>query len=315
MLLVLTSSADETANYLCTKLIGAGVRLLRLDTDTCARNVTIGYARNAPVLRTQDLTLRAEDVRAVWLRRPKPVVVDAAGDDAQRAHVVNEWGEALEGYLAHISKDRWMNYPAANVVASHKLEQITRALRFGLTVPDTLLTQSCEELESFWRKKDGRVVAKPLASGYLERPKGVSSSIYTSRVGREHLHAADLAACPTLFQEEVAKAFDVRVTVVDEAVVAVALHREEAGGEVDIRRDNMRNVHYEPIDIPIRVATGLRRLLASYGLRFAAADFGVTAAKSWVFFEVNPNGQWAWLDLVGVTNLWQDFAHAFEARP
>jgi hypothetical protein len=28
-----------------------------------------------------------------------------------------------------------------------------------------------------------------------------------------------------------------------------------------------------------------------------------TKDYKWVFFEVNPNGQWAWLDLEGVTDI------------
>lgn len=314
MLLVLTNSSDETANYLCTRLLSAGVPFLRLDTDICARAVTIGYARSAPVLRSQNLALRTEDIHAVWLRRPRPVVVDAAGDEAQRLHIANEWSEAIEGYLAHIPQKRWMNHPAGNVGASHKLEQVTRASRFGLAVPDTIVTQSSEELETFWRAKDGRVVAKPLASGYLERPEGISTSIYTSRVRREHLRAAALGPCPTMFQEEIAKIFDVRVTIVDDALVAVALQRNPNVDDVDVRRDNMRNVRYEVIAIPRDVQDNLRRLITSYDLRFAAVDFGVTSGASWVFFEVNPNGQWAWLDLAGATNLWEHFAHAFQAR-
>jgi len=313
MLLVLTDSTDETANYLCNKLASVGVRFVRLDTDTCSQFVRIEYSHGSVVLSIEDLALPAESIQTVWLRRPKPVVVDVVGDEAQRDHVANEWAEALHGYLAHIPLVRWINYPAANVGASHKLEQLTRAHRLGLVVPDTLVTQSYEKLEAFWRAMDGRVIAKPLASGYLERPEGISSSIYTSRVRREHLLSAPLDPCPTLFQEEIAKVFDVRVTMIDEVVVGVALHGP-SGGDVDVRRDNMRDVRYEVIKIPDSVEDSLRRLIASYGLRFAAADFGVTSDDSWLFFEVNPNGQWAWLDLAGATNLWEHFVHAFQAH-
>jgi hypothetical protein len=57
-----------------------------------------------------------------------------------------------------------------------------------------------------------------------------------------------------------------------------------------------------------------RRLLtlaADYGLRFAAIDMAVALTGEWVFFEVNPNGQWAWLDLVGASDIASSFVRAF----
>ncbi|MEJ1729693.1 hypothetical protein SMA90_25505, partial [Escherichia coli] len=47
-------------------------------------------------------------------------------------YLLNEWAEALEGFFAHIPRPRWMNHPAANAQASHKLEQLTTAQSLGL---------------------------------------------------------------------------------------------------------------------------------------------------------------------------------------
>ena len=41
----------------------------------------------------------------------------------------------------------------------------------------------------------------------------------------------------------------------------------------------------------------MRRLLALLRLRFAALDFAVDRDERWWFLEVNPNGQWLWLEL------------------
>ncbi len=315
MLLILTTSGDVTATYLAEKLGAAEVPFLRLDTDTCVDRVRVGYTvSGGATLQMEGTTIRSAEIRAVWLRRPREIAVSIDGDVAERVHVANEWGEAVEGFLAHVPVDRWMNHPTINVRASHKLEQLTRAAEHGLRVPETLVTQSREELEMFWHALDGRVIAKPMASGYLERPDGTVSSIFTNRVGREHLDAAPLATCPTLFQEQIAKHFDARVTVVDDRFTAVMLRRD-AGGEqiIDVRRDNMAGVEYQRCEMPDRVEAALRQLVRSYALRFAAVDFAVTPVGEWVFFEINPNGQWAWMDLVGVTDLWRDFAHAFSS--
>jgi len=312
MLLVLTNSGDETSNYLCSRLAGSGVSLARIDTDSCVSTVTVGFTSSGPFLRFgSEQQLAPGDVKHVLLRRPKVVNLPEYGNPAEQGHIANEWAEAIDGFLAHIPQESWMNHPAKNVAASHKLEQLTRAARFGLAVPPSLLTQSSDELAAFWSNHNGRIVVKPLASGHLERPNGGHSSIYTSRVQPEHLNSAPLLrACPTLFQVEVQKVFDVRVTAVDSMLTAVALHRPESDPP-DVRRNNMQGVTYSQIAIPVDVDESLRQLLESYGLRFAAVDFGVTDSGDWVFFEINPNGQWAWLDLVGGTSIWEHFRDAF----
>jgi hypothetical protein len=315
MLVILTSSGDVTADYLADRLRESGVPFVRLDTDTCADRVRVHYTvKDGPMLQFLGENLRAADVTAVWLRRPREIAVRVEGDAAERAHVANEWADAIEGFFAHVPIERWINHPTRNVLASHKLEQLTRAAAFGLTVPKTLVTQSAEDVDGFWRATDGRVIAKPLASGYLERPSGAVASIYTSRVQRSDIDGAPLAACPTLFQQEIAKKHDVRITVIDTRLTAVSLRRIVDGEQVtDIRRDNMENVEYAICEVPSRVEAALWRLVRSYELRFAAVDFAVSKAGEWTFFEINPNGQWAWMDLAGVTTLWRDFAYAFSS--
>lgn len=315
MLLILTTSTDVTADYLAKRLDEADVPLLRLDTDTCVERVRTHYAPDdGPSLRFDGRAVRPSEITNVWLRRPKEIQVTIDGDATERVHVANEWGEAIEGFLAHVPIARWMNHPTRNVLASHKLEQLTRARECGLTIPTTVVTQQPEELATFWRASKGRVIAKPLFSGYLERPDGSVASIYTNRVTEDQLASQALSACPTLFQEEVAKDFDVRVTAIDGRLTVVAMRRSVAGAQiVDVRRDNMEGVGYEVITMPSEVESCLRKLLSSYGLRFAAVDFAVATDGTWVFFEINPNGQWAWFDLDGVTAIWKDFAYAFHS--
>ncbi len=39
----------------------------------------------------------------------------------------------------------------------------------------------------------------------------------------------------------------------------------------------------------------VRRLMQQLRLRFGALDFVVGPDGAWTFLEINPNGQWAWL--------------------
>jgi glutathione synthase/RimK-type ligase-like ATP-grasp enzyme len=208
-----------------------------------------------------------------------------------------------------------MNHPSVNAACSHKLEQLSTALALGFAIPDTLLTQDAAELREFFARHGGQIITKPLARGYVERAaKEPDTLIYTNVVPPDHLfNLDDLAACPTLFQELIDKKCDVRITAVEGDLHAVELLAKDDEGRqrCDIRRNNMMDVAYRPIRIPDAIAGLLHRLLDHYALRFAAIDMVVSGKGEWYYLETNPNGQWAWLDLAGVTRIGESFVRAF----
>jgi len=56
------------------------------------------------------------------------------------------------------------------------------------------------------------------------------------------------------------------------------------------------DVEYEVFDLPEHIQAGLHRLVRSFGINFASIDMIVTPAGEFVFLDLNPNGQWLWLE-------------------
>ncbi len=307
MLIILTNSTDATADYVVSQLITKGVPFVRLDTDSLLQRVEFVYSPGKPLIRVGSDTIQPAQVSTVWYRRPERLISDSIPDSPEGKCVLDEWSEALEGFFAHIPACRWINPPAANALASRKLEQLTRAKELGFAIPDTLVTQDASALREFFVRQHGEVIVKPLGRAYIERPgENHDSLIFTNRVATTDLNdLSDLKRCPTLFQQAVRKRADVRITVIDAHIHAVELIATEDGGtqRCDIRRNNMADVTYRPITLPSTIAECIRGLVSSYGLRFAAIDMAVDDEEQWYFFEINPNGQWAWLDLCGATNI------------
>lgn len=315
MLLILTNSQDVTADYLVDVLNRAGVPLLRFDTDTSLDRASLHFDSEEMVLRIGETCYRPNQFNNVWYRRPERLIHPTAASSPESKLTLDEWAEALEGCFAHIPNERWMNHPAANVAASHKLEQLTTARRLGFSIPDTLVTQQPQLLRAFFQRHNGNVIVKPISVGYVEREAGQSDSIiYTNRVPPHYLDdLQDVSACPTLFQQCIEKTSDVRITVVDGDVHSVALRAADMDGSqrCDIRRNNMNDVTYSRVALPQDVESKIHSLMRHYRLRYAAIDMAVDHEGNWIFFEVNPNGQWAWLDLAGGANIAASFVRAF----
>jgi len=313
--LVLTNSRDKTADFLSGKLHEIGVPFVRLNTDGLADSTVLSATQSTSDLVVDGRAYTADSFAHVWLRRPQPLTLHLSSDPAENSHIQREWSAAVEGWLARIPPPRWINHPVANVSASYKIEQLFRAERLGLCVPDTLVTQSFEEAKRFYDAHGGAIVVKPITGGYIERDDpNADTVIYTQVVSSEKLSLFPAGiACPTLLQQRVRKKCDVRVTVLDEDLHAVALTAigTAAGQPLDVRQNNFIDIDHEPIKLPDVVESRIRDYVRSYGLRFAAIDMAVDDRDAWVFFELNPNGEWAWLDLAGAADIARSFIKTF----
>ncbi|MEM9907352.1 MAG: MvdC/MvdD family ATP grasp protein [Cyanobacteria bacterium P01_D01_bin.44] len=322
MILIFSSSCDATADYMVSKLKQDEIRYFRLDTDHLIDNATLLYKNGDFLLDICDQTLRPQEIEAVWYRRPRTLTSERGKffEKGVRDHTISEWSAAIEGFLAHVPVEFWINHPSNNALAMLKLEQLSRARKIGLNVPKTLLTQCFQEAMVFWKDCGGSLVVKPISHGYIERHDPDSDTlIFTNEVMLNQLveNQDFLSLCPTLFQIKVEKAFDVRINVIDSKVISVGIHasKEDELQAVDIRRNNMKNVRYEPIELPKSVKEKILKLCRSYKLRFASVDMALTKDSNWIFFEINPNGQWAWLDLEGVTDIASSLINSMRVKP
>lgn len=68
-----------------------------------------------------------------------------------------------------------------------------------------------------------------------------------------------------------------------------------AFNDVDWRIDQSNN-KYELIDIPKEIKEKCLKMMDIMNLKFGAFDFIVDRNENYIFLEVNPNGQWLWLE-------------------
>lgn len=316
MILILTSRDDATADYVTKRL--KRTEFVRLDSDDLPDTVRLLATDEGAWLTIGRRRIAPGDISGVWYRRPKAIAFRGSEDAGTRNHAAAEFTSALEGFLALIPHSRWINHPAQNVQAGYKLEQIKRAAKLGFKVPRSLITQDVRVLHRFWRKCEGNVVIKPLSNGYIDRGSATKDSlIYTNQLRQEDLsRSEDIARCPSLFQERIPKEVDLRVAVVDKTVAAVELiFRENGEQRLDVRRDNMVGVTHRATELPRALVAKVKQLMCSYGLRFGAIDLLRTAGQNYYFLEINPNGQWAWTDIAGASDIRNTLIQALKNPP
>ena len=77
--------------------------------------------------------------------------------------------------------------------------------------------------------------------------------------------------------------------------------------KVDYRRYDF-NVSYRSVKLPGKVEYFCRLMLQGNRLRFGTFDFIYSKDGNYFFLELNPNGQWLWLELKSGYNLTKDIA-------
>jgi glutathione synthase/RimK-type ligase-like ATP-grasp enzyme len=96
----------------------------------------------------------------------------------------------------------------------------------------------------------------------------------------------------------VTKALELRVTVVGDRVFSACIDSQRSEkSRIDWRRDGMGLIdEWGPYELPTEVEERLLMLVRRLGLNYGAADFILTPNGQHVFLEVNPVGEFFWLE-------------------
>lgn len=260
---------------------------------------------------TSDRTLQADRLRAVWWRRLGDYVWPEAYSEAERAFAEREIQQALRGFL-DASGCRWVSHPEAITAASWKPEQLARASGLGFTIPRTLVATRRHEIVDFFEECEGHVVYKVMGDPFLGRAIGPDGPITTRP---RALTRDDLAALQTVepipcqVQQRIPKARELRVTIVGRQVFTAAVTPFTDSGELLDWRGHEAELHWQAWDLARTEAQRCLALVESYGLRYGAIDLILTPEGDHVFLELNPAGQFLFVEhLVPNLKLGEAFA-------
>ena len=306
--LVFSTSYDHHADRIALHPSG-NVVFVRLNLDVPA-DWSLSFRNGEVLVNYAGGVIGGEEIESVFVRRiPNQDSFRNAIPD-----VVAEYAEFITQQQFYLFSDclavldsttRFVN-PLASSSRLGKAVQARLAAEVGLVCPMTYMGTSPDTARQFFDAvaAAGRdACTKPIVNSKVTID-GEAHTQFTTRITTEMLASLDtLSYCPTILQEYIPKAYEVRATVVGSEIFAARIDSQLAGGgtATDWRRYNIPKTPHQSIKLPSHIENQLLELQSRLGLFYSAFDLVCTPDGEFVFLETNPYGQWLWIeDLTGL---------------
>ena len=303
--LIITYSQDNESIPLVTKAIEQrGGNVFRFDTDRFPTEITLDiyYTQKTEqlILAKESQKLDLNEVSAVWYRRFAPAArIPKTIEPQIREASIGETRATILGMIASLRAfhlDSRINVEQAK----HKQLQLQVARELGLEVPRTLTTNNPERVLTFAQECSGDIITKMLSSFAVYDSQGQEQVVFTNPVKAEDLDdLAGLRFCPMTFQEQIPKALELRTTIVGQQIFTASIDSQRLRRATsDWRRQGIALLkQWQHYQLPQTIETKLLKLMNYFGLNYGAIDLILTPDERYVFLEVNPVGEFFWLEL------------------
>lgn len=193
----------------------------------------------------------------------------------------------------------WVNPVAGAGTYGSKPHQLKCAVDVGFDVPETLISNDPGAILEFVKDAPGEVISKPLQPAAWNTAEQTRLT-FTAKVSEALVaeHVESLALTPAIFQHYVAKAAEVRAVFMGRTCYAVEVASGTSEEVTDWRLcyTDGRGLRLRPVKLPTEVHDRALAFMNRIGLVFGSFDFCLDHDGRYMFLEVNPMGQFLWLE-------------------
>jgi glutathione synthase/RimK-type ligase-like ATP-grasp enzyme len=241
-----------------------------------------------------------KDYDVVWWRRVrKPYLPKSLTHPDDYTFIARENVLFQEGIAYNLAPSAWwVNPKDAALRASSKLLQLKVASAVGMKIPVSLFSNDPLQVRAFLQKtaKQGAIY-KPLCSQFWFEAKYIRIA-YTAKINLLDLPGDEvLRLTPGIYQEEIKKQYEVRVTCFGDYLIAAKLDSQaHEEGVIDWRAITPGKMKVTPYQLPTLLEDQIRRFMRKMGLVTGSIDLIKTMDGNYIFLEVNEQGQFLWIE-------------------
>ena len=305
MILILSDKNDSHADYVINiiRLDNLPYYRMNVDVDSLLKT-TVLFNDNNWIIEQNGKILQLTEIKCVWVRRTfVQLLLEEEYDQSSDFKLwKNEWNKTLLGIYSYLRDIKWLNPWRKAYEAENKYLQMDVAHKIGFQIPKTIVSNDRSELQNFC-SNNYSVVLKLMQQDFYRTESGEYLGLYVNKVNFDDISSfGQSEENPITLQEYIEKQYEVRYTVVGtEHFVCKIDSQASEIAKTDWRRYDIPNTPHYIIEPPINIQTKINDLMLNLGIEYGALDFVVDKKDNWFFLEINPMGQFLWIeDLTGL---------------
>lgn len=290
-ILIVSSSQDLHGLLVAKELRKKGIQVSYLEIDNMEK-YKLNWCLNQPPKSTITFpdgeVIKIDSIPVIWWRRTfsRQNVIDEAEEKKKNCSYSNfinkSWPISIRNALMASHTGKWISRPDATEQASDKIMQLKLARKVGFSVPETIISNNPEEVRRFEKRHPNGIIIKPLVS--------TEKILWTLKTDTSTLTDESIQACPSIYQEYITGTKHLRINCFGEYCFAAQIET----ADVDWRPN--LNVPITSYELSTDFKLKLRKILADLNLEMGIFDFKISEDGTPVWFEVNPQGQWLFLE-------------------
>ncbi len=314
--LIISNKSDITSDFIVKSLKEKDIEFYRFNTEELTKSVKFSLNFSTNSYQITDLkikkTFELQEFTSVYYRRPElPAFNSSELSVGELNFIRNEFIYTLEGFYKLLRNAYWISPLYSIREAENKIYQLDIAKSMGFTIPNSIITNSYEQISSFFKENNEECIIKPIKSGLIE-DETESKVVFTNVLKSIPKDTKRISSSTNYLQSHILKKGDVRVIVVGNKIFATLIHSQKnSKTKTDWRKGEMILKH-EKINLPEEINIKCIALLQVLKLRFGAIDFILDNDGNYIFLEINPNGQWAWIEKQTGYNITQEIVNLLQ---
>ena len=240
------------------------------------------------------------EVKKVWPIRRGNVKTHRNLDHASRLFAEKQIFYTLNSLVSMFDCEVINKPYVAKYMQDNKLLQLRTAKECGMEIPKTLVSSCFKDVSRFIKDNGGLALVKPVFNiPFVEKEENLFYGIYSNIVTRKDISSDSVKVCPSIYQEYIDKKVELRISYAGGDMLACAIHSQSSEKtKIDWRNYDFKNVKHTTYDLPEKVKNLLIKTINKLDLQYGQIDMILTPDGRFVFLEVNPSGQWGWIQKI-----------------
>lgn len=285
--LLISNRFDFSTDFIAVELAAQNIEFIRINRDEL-KDYVIEFDPITPEIKAThndySFIISNKHLKSIYYRAPTFLRDIFQNDLSEDEQLIRTQWAAFARSLCVFENVKWLNNPTDIYKAEIKPYQLFVANQLGIKIPKTIISNvtltSNFDYQAI-KSIDTAIVNNGENEGF----------VYTEIYKKNELTEVKYNS-PFFIQQGLVPKVDIRVTIVETEVVAIKITGNK---EIDEDWRRYKNeLNYSIFELPKSVHDFCINFIKRLNLNFGAIDL-VFHDNEYYFIEINPTGEWSWL--------------------